>query len=384
MNKKIIANAVSAYFWLWALLLIPSKKENINHPFVKKHARTAVFIHLLMLTNYLIFITYSFLGGIIINSFWFSFWLNHIFASIIFLWLFGWLLYWVSKANSWNDFSIKDMASMSKTDKIIEVKNSNLNEQWILTIILSLIPFVWFIIRWKFLHYKSPIIENNVKLNLIITFVISLMFVFENKNIALLFILAYTIFIVFYSVLVITRQNLIIINLEKIKTIQEIYIFSRSLIKYLKNYFSSKQFLSLNELIESEKKFLAEIDKNDKDVLTKLNENKLPKYIAYIPYLNLISLIDINSKNRFHIINWLILTVLSIWLFFTWYNNYQLLILMPIFFWIWYTKIIEYKLPFLFNIYKMFAFIFSKIFSGWKKLKEKQKEVQEIVFKVWE
>jgi len=380
MNKKIIANAISAYFWLRALLLIPSKKENINHPFVKKHACTALFIHFLMLLNYLIFITYSFLRTIPV----YSLWLNHVIASVIFLWLFGWLLYWVSKAYSWDDFSIKDMASISKTDKIIEIKNSNLNEQWILTIILSLIPFLWFIIRWKFRSYKSPILENNVKFNLIISLIITLMFVLKNENIALLFVLLYTIFVVFYSILVIRRKNLIVLNLEKIKTFEEIYIFSRSLVKYLINYFLSKKFISLSELIEFEKNFLIEKNKKDKDNLEKLNENKLPKYISYIPYLNIISLIDINSKNRFHVINWLLLTILSIILVLIWYDNYQLFILFPIFFWIGYIKTIEYKLPFLFDIYEFFAFIFHKTFNIWRIVKEKQKEVQEVSFKIWE
>jgi hypothetical protein len=129
------------------------------------------------------------------------------------------------------------------------------------------------------------------------------MFVLKNENIALLFVLLYTIFVVFYSILVITRKNLIILNLEKIKTFEEIYIFSRSFVKYLINYFLSKKFISLSELIEFEKNFLIEKNKKDKDILERLNENKLPKYISYIPYLNIISLIDINSKNRFHVIN---------------------------------------------------------------------------------
>lgn len=380
MNKIITNNAMSAYLWLAALLLLPSKKENINHPFVKKHSRSALFIHVLMLLNYLFFITYSFWGSIVI--YWF--WLNHIFASIIFLGLFWWLLFWLSKANSWDDFSISDMAAMSKTDKIIEVKNSNLNEQWILTIILSLVPFLGFIIRWKFKNYKSPILENNLKLNLTVSFIISLFFVFSKENLWLLLILIYTIFIVFYSILIINRQNLITLNLDKIKTIEEIYIYIKSILKYLSNYFSSKKFASINEIIENEKTILLEIDKTDKEKLIQLKDNKLPKYLAYIPYLNIICLTQINSKNKFHIINWLLLTILSIILLVLWYNNYQILILFPVFFWIWYTKTLEYKLPFLFDIYKLFNFIFSKIFHIWKSVREKQKEVQEVSFKVWE
>gem|GEM_PF-3069170 len=34
------------------------------------------------------------------------------------------------------------MSNMTKTDTLIQIKNSNLNEQGIMTIILSLIPFI--------------------------------------------------------------------------------------------------------------------------------------------------------------------------------------------------------------------------------------------------
>lgn len=376
MNKKIINNAMSAYFWLWALLLLPSKKENINDPFVKSHSKTALFIHVLMLLNYLIFITYSFLGSIVF----YGFWLNHIFASILFLALFWWLLYGISKANRGENFSIFDMATMSKSEKIIELKNSNLNEQWILTIILSLIPFLWFVIKWKFKNYKSPILESNLKLNLIVSIIISLFFIAWNGNLWLLLILLYTIFTVFYSILVITKQSLITLKLEKIKTMEEIYIYIRSLFKYLTNYFKWKSFSGIQEWIETEKNIITEENKTDKEYLLTLKDNRLPKYIAYIPYLNIIWFIDINTKNKFHIINGIIITLISSIIFVLWYHNYQILILFLMFFWFWYTKIIEYKFPFLFDMYKWFVFVFWKVFRIWKNVREKQIEIQEVTF----
>lgn len=378
MNKKIINNAISAYFWLWALLLLPSKKENINHPFVKKHARTALFIHVLMFLNYLIFISFAFLSSI--SLLWFN--LNHIFASIIFIWLFGWILYWVSKANSWSDFSVVDMTNMAQTDKIIEIKSSNLNEQWVLTIILSLIPFIWFSIKAKFVNYKSPIIENNAKLNIIITFLISSFFAFWDESLWLLFWLFYLIFIWFYSILLITKQKIISINLEKIPTLQEIYIFVLSFFEYLKNYFSWKKFISLKELNNLKKEELAKKANEEKKALESLEKPIITNALAYIPYINLISLIDINSKNRFHIINWLILTILSLTFTLLDVNNLQIFLVFLIFFGIWYLKKSEYKFPFLFDIYAMFAFIFSKIFSSSKKVVQMQKVENEVSFKV--
>lgn len=380
MNKKIINNAISAYFWLWLLLLLPSKKENLNHTFVKKHAFTALIIHILMFLNYLIFISFSLFSGIFIL--WFS--LNHIIASIIFILLFWLLLYGVSKANSWSDFSINDMSNMTKVNKIIEIKSSNLNEAWILTIILSLIPFIWFYIKAKFSSYKSVIIENNTKLNLIITLVICLFFSFWYENLWLLFWLFYLIFIWFYSILLITKQSLLSLNLSKIPTFNEIYIYFLSIINYLKNYFSGKKFVWIKEILKIKQNEIEKTFQENKEKLEKLKDSKINIFLSYIPYLNLICLFQINSKNKFHIINGLIITILSIILVVLKYNNFQIFLVFLIFFGIWYSKKIEYKFPFLFDIYEMCAFIFSKIFFIWKKAVKMQKEEKEVIFKVEE
>ena len=327
---------MSAYFWLGFLLLLPSKKENINNIFVRSHAKTAVFIHFLMLLNYIFFITYSFWWSII--KYWF--WLNHICASVLFLWLFWWLLVWISKANSWNYFSIWDVASITKTDKLIELKKSNLNEQWVLTIILSLIPFIWFMMRGKFKNYKSPILENNLKLNLMVSLIISLFFVYQNDGLWWLLILAYIIFVVFYSVLLITRQNLITIKLDRIKTFEDIYIYTRAMIQYFKNYFWWKKFLLLWDVLQQENTLFIEKNKSDNEFLMTLRDNKLPKYIAYIPVINIITLFDIRSKNQFHIINGLLLSIIIL-LCMRFRENYLILTLFPLFFSIGYIKNIE-------------------------------------------
>lgn len=380
MNKKIINNAISAYFWLWFLLLLPSKKENLNHPFVKKHAFTALFIHILMFLNYLIFISFSLFSWIFI--FWFN--LNHIIASITFIWLFWWLLYGVSKANSWSDFSINDMSNITKANKIIEIKSSNLNEAWILTIILSLIPFIWFYIKAKFSSYKSVVIENNAKLNLIITLIICLFFSFWYENLWLLFWLFYLIFIWFYSILLIKKQSLLSLNLSKIPTFNEIYIYFLSIINYLKNYFSAKKFVWIKEILKIKQDEIEKTFQENKEKLEKLKDSKINIFLSYIPYLNLICLFQINSKNKFHIINGLIITILSIILVILKYNNFQIFLVFLIFFGIWYSKKIEYKFPFLFDIYEICAFIFSKIFFTWKKAVKMQKEEKEVIFKVEE
>ncbi|MDD5769746.1 MAG: hypothetical protein PHE25_02160 [Candidatus Gracilibacteria bacterium] len=384
MNKKIINNAISAYLGLAILLILPSKKENINHPFIKNHAKTALFIHFLMLISYLTFVTYGLFGNFYINNFGLELGLNHIIVGSIFFILFGFLIFGVFKAYSGNEFSILDIATISKTDKIIEFKNSNLNEQGILTIILSLIPFLGFTIKGKFKNYKSPILENNIKLNLIISFIISLLFVYLKSNLGLIFVLGYIIFIVYYSILIVIRKSVITFNLNKIKTFEELYILYISLIKYLYNYFSGKTFVNLEDLKNQVKNKIIQKNDIDKQYLSNLKESKLPDFIAYIPIINLISLFDINSKNRFHIVNGIILTIICVIFYYFGLNNYLILVLFPIFFGIGYLKNIEYKFPFLFDIYNLFSFIFSKIFGFGKKVKEMKNEVREVNFSIEE
>ncbi|MGE4444449.1 MAG: hypothetical protein AB7E37_05670 [Candidatus Altimarinota bacterium] len=378
MNKKIINNAISAYFGLSALLLLPSKKENLNHPFVKKHAKTALFIHFMMLINYIIFISYKFLGSI---SF-MGFYLNHVLASIIFLGLFGWILYGAYKASIGDDFGIKEIGTMTKTDTIVQIKNSNLNEQGILTIILSLIPFLGFVLKGRFYNYKSPIIENNIKINLIATVIISFTFTQGYENIGFLLLLGYLIFIGFYSILLIGKQNIISFDVSKIPTLEEIYFYVLAFIKYLKNYFGNKSFTGLQELIKKEKENYNAILQQDKTILEALPDEKLNKIIAYIPYLNVLSLIDMYSKNRNHIINGLLITIVSSILFLLGQAQYQIFLIILVFFGVGYTKKREYRFPFLFDIYMGFAFIFGKIFSSGKKAINLQKEVKEVSFEI--
>lgn len=381
MEKRITNNAISAYLGMWLLLLIPSKNEYINNPFVKSHAKTASVIHILFLVNYIIFISYWLFDTIRIPLI--SYNLNHLIAAIIFLFLFFVLLYWVYKASKSETFSTKELQKATKTENFVEMKKSNLNEQWKLTMILSYIPFVWYYIYAKFYNYKSPIIVNNVKLNFLITNFVVLVNMFWHWNLANLFVLFYAIFTIFLSVLVVINENIFSINLTKIPTFTESKIYLISTFKYLKNYFLWKKFVWFNQIfIECENNILAE-NKEEREYLSTLKEMKLPKYLIYIPYLNLITLLEIKSKYKVHIINWLLITLISILFIFIW-NKYQILLLLPIISWLWFLKIIEYKIPFIYDIYEIFIKTKKIIFRTWKKIKEKQEKIEEISYKIWE
>ncbi len=240
IHQKSINNAISAYFMLFisSLFLFNKKNEYVNNDFVKSHTKIAILIHLSFLLTYIIFISFSFLKSITI----FNFNINYILASSIFIFLFVNLLYWIYKASKKQTFKISEIFYITKTEKIVDI-----NWDWIvdekdkLTLILSYIPFIWYIVNWS--HYKEKNIINIIKLNVLITFIISLIYISWNKNIVWLLLLFYIIFSVFSSINIIIRNNIIWLNLDFIPTFTELLIIIKAFIKYLFNYFTKKEFI---------------------------------------------------------------------------------------------------------------------------------------------
>jgi len=376
MNKKITNNAICAYFWLGLLLLIPNKNPNVNNDFVKSHSKTASFLHLWFLITYIIFISYWLFWNIHILGFW----LNNIIAPIIFLILFIFLIYWSFKANKWDNFLVKDVTDITKTKNFIEIKKSNLNEEWIVTIVLSLVPLLWFIIKWKFLNYKSKIIENNLKLNLVLTLIIYIFFLTWYNNLWVLLILWLSIFIVFYWVFIIINKNIINFNIDWIPTFEELIQILIWFIKYMINYFWKNKFKKISEFIDNEKikrKNFLEINNNN----IPKKEATLNNIIYFLPFINLIWFIDYNSKNKYIVINWLIITVLSSIILLI-NNDLQFLIVILAFFWYGYSKHLNYQFPILGNIYNYCEKIFKKIFWISIEISKNSEDIEEKVFKM--
>ncbi|NCO31585.1 hypothetical protein GW891_01940 [bacterium] len=60
INQKVINNAISAYLMVFIswLFLFNKDNENINNDFVKNHTKSAMTIHLMIILNYIIFVSY--------------------------------------------------------------------------------------------------------------------------------------------------------------------------------------------------------------------------------------------------------------------------------------------------------------------------------------
>lgn len=374
ITSKIKANAVSAYLLLFISFLFLFNKDNkhLNNKFVKSHTKIALIIHLWFLITYIIFTTYwTGLNFQILN-----YSINDIISISIFLILFLLILIWIYKANSWKTFNFTEAINIWNKEKkdIFTTKNDlNIKEKDKLTIILSRIPFIGFIIASKYKNNK--IIENNQKLNLIITFIIIFLYVYWNYNLANLLFLVYIIFLVFLWINTF-QNNIIYFNLEKIPSIKKLYLYSISFIIYMKNYFWKKHFKTFNEVYIN----IDKINDTKEKILEKQLQNqtsfKLINILVYIPIINIISIFNINSKLKIHIINWLIITWLFILSWITlWFNNkQQLFLLFPIAFWIWNINYLSYKLAFLYDIYNIIAIITWRFLNIFSFLNKKHKE----------
>ena len=385
IHKKSVNNAISAYLMLFisSLFLFNKKNEYVNNEFVKSHTKVALLIHLSLLLTYIIFISFSFLKNISILNYN----LNFILASTIFIFLFITLLYWIYKANKQEIFKIWEILKVWKIEKIVDVNwDWIINEKDKLDLILSYIPFIWYITSWS--NYKEKNISNIIKINSLITLIISLIYIAWNKNIVLLLSLFYIIFAVFSSLNIITREKIIWLNLEFIPTFTELLIIIKSFIKYLSNYFTKKEFVWIKVLKNNYLKKYKEEEKEKELILVKLPKYKLPNILIYIPFINIITLFFINSNKKIHIINWIMINIFFIIFgildFYNIIYNYSyILLLFPIFFWFWYINSRPvYRIPIIYDLFEILLFIKNLFIKSKKTIKIKQAEVHSETMKV--
>ena len=388
-QNKVIGNAISAYFLIFisSLFLINKNNKYINNPYVKNHTKSALLIHIWFLINYIIFISNK-----VFSSFsFFNIQLNNIIWSSLFIILLFILIYWVYKAKTKSIFNIWEILKVinphSKSIQNWEYKFIDINwdnkfdEKDKLTIIISYIPFLWYFNYSKYRENKY--IQDWTKFNLLITIIIILLYIFWYYNLANLLSLIYIIFIVFIWINLFTSENLISINLDFIPSPSKKHIILISIIKYLKLYFKDNNLISFKNFIENEKNILIKDETKNEKLLNKLKDIKFPKFLIYIPIINIIFLFFIKSKYKYHIINSLILTILIIiYISISSYNNSKynlsILFIFPIIYWIWYLKNrLAYKMPLIYDFFE----IFSKLFWKTKDINKKYNKTIEINLK---
>jgi len=387
INQKSKNNAISAYLMILisGMFLLNKNNKNINNSFVRSHTKVAFLIHISFLINFIIFSNYDFLKDF--SILWYS--INYIISSSIFILLLIVMLFAIYKASQWKSFKIWDFLSIWHRKKIIDINwDKKLDEKDKLTLILAHIPFIWYIVSWK--YYKNIHLKNIVSFNLLISFIISIIYILWYNNLSLFLLLPYIVFTVYSSINIITTNTIIWINIDFISMPENKINNLKAILKYIKNYFSKNEFIGIIELKEIEKKKREKIELDNTNLLKKLNSIKIPKLVIYIPILNLITLFFKNTKEKFHIINWLIITLIFIILLILSYYNIInskliLLLLFPIFFWIWYIESrIAYKMPFIYDIFNIINNIKKLFIKSNNKINEIKSETHEENIKVWE
>ncbi|QFR38874.1 hypothetical protein A9Q91_01425 [Candidatus Gracilibacteria bacterium 28_42_T64] len=357
-NSKIIGNAISAYPMIFVSILFVFSKNNkyLEGSFIKNHAKAAFIIHLGFLFTYITFVSNGLFSSFVFQGIA----LNTIIAASLFLFLLGVLIFGAYKAKNGLPFHIGEIVNITKKEKIVSLNGDiTFDEKGKLTIILSYVPFIGFL---NFAKYKnSSTIQNSTKLNLIITSIIMLLYIFGYANLGNFLGLLYIIFVVFIGINLFSTGELFSINITKLYSPEEKHSLFIALKRYLRSYFTSSSLNSISifikEVTETQKQ---EEVKNEKS-LAALKDTKLPKTLIYIPFINIIFLFIKKSKYSFHIKNGFIITLLftltllaSKFQFIPYHSS--ILFLIPISYGLGYLKNrLAYKMPFIYDIYHLIS-----------------------------
>lgn len=381
VEQKSINNAISSYLMIIAswFFLINKDNKHINNDFVKKHTKSALIIHLLFILTYIIFIYNWLFKNIIILSYW----LNIIVADILFIFLFSMLLYGMYKASKSEYFNIWWFLKASRNISL-DINNDNkLDEKDKLTIVASYIPFIWYIIWWK---YENKQVQNILTLNMFISVIITLIYILWYSNVSTLLILIYIVYSVFVWVNLFTRNELVSINLPYYFSPNWKIELQKNFLIYIKNYISWN-FKWLKEIIKEEKDKKETKYKSESININKLEKVKIPEFLIYIPIINLFLLFIRENNNKLHIRNGLIITLISILMLILIFFGYipstlLLLLLFPICFGLWKLEIKYYKMPYIYEIFLFIIKMKNLFLKSKQDLKEKHNEVNEVNLKV--
>jgi len=381
-NRKIIGNAISSYLLIFisiSFLFIKGNKY-ISNNFVKTHTKTAFLIHILFLITYILFNTYAI--GSSIHFLWFA--LNTILASSFFIILFALLMYGIYNANKGVNFTIVELLSLTKTENIMQIDTEKkLSEKDKFSIIISHIPFIWFFTYGR--HLANTHIKNIVRVNLLISSIIAFFYVIWWNNIATLLTLFYIVYVVFASITLIVKEEIISINTKIIPMPSEKYIWIKTFFSYIGRYLKNKDFKNISVLY-NEKKTAYYAAEKQRFEETKIHKNTFfSPYLIYIPIINFVFLFSKNTKYKYHIVNGITLSLVTIALvIFFWIRSFTpIIVLFPITFGLWFLPRLGYQMPYIYNFYAFFANIWNKIKSIFIKGRKIQKTQKTVNMKVW-
>lgn len=378
LNPKIKANAISAYFLVFLSLGFLFNKTNpyVNNDFVKSHTKSAFLTHILLLLNTLIFVI--FIKNYYINVF---------VAPILYLTIFAIMLYWIFKANKWEVLKIADIFKFTNINKLADLKQDKENdEKNKFELVLSYIPFLSYVMYWQLKYNNSYnlIFKNNVKINVIISLIIIFSYIFIGKSLWTILLLISIIAIVFIWVILVVKNEFFYVLVDPLNRAKNFEIYIKSFFSYIGNY-KNWTFRNIKEIQTENIKNKLVLDLNDETYLRTLPDLKITPKLIYIPILNFIYLPFLNLKFRDHIINWISISIITIFIliFYKYFADYIILLLYPICFGYGNLKSkYAYKIPFIYHIFNSLINFKNKIILLKKKMNEKKATVVESSFKI--
>lgn len=382
-DRKIINNAISAYFMIFVSGFFLLNKDNpyLNNDFVKGHTRWALTIHFWFFLSYFIFI-YLWVWNTM-SLFWIN--LNIILASVSCIVLLFILVFWMYRAQKAKDFRIWEFLTIFKVNKIqASQSHHELEEREKMNFIVAHIPFIGFVNYAK--NSDKEYIQDATKLNLLITVLFIIFYGFGYVNFSHVLLLIYTIYIVFVGLNIFSTHNVFTLNLKFIPAPEKKYFISLALGSYIKDYFSSKSLQSFDYYYNFHtQKALTEAKQNYHDIQELKSVAFFPGMI-YVPIVNLICVFQKNKMQKFHIINGIILSlmtiVLSLIIYVTSLSEIFILLLMIAYCYAYgYLKYNPvYKMPYVY----MFYTFWKKVLGKSKKFNKTYNVEKEIHLKIKE
>jgi uncharacterized membrane protein len=190
LHKKVIGNAVSAYFLVFvSLFFLLSKKPYINHPFVRSHAKSAFTLQLMMALM-LFIMSYPFLRGVHVLGYS----VNTIITASLSLCIFSGILYGMYMAHRGKTVTIGEIfhKAGTPTNLISTSRSEKISEENSLHLILAQVPFLGYIISPR--HQNLPHMRDIAQLNMIVTLLSTLIFIAGYTSLASLVMLSYIIY----------------------------------------------------------------------------------------------------------------------------------------------------------------------------------------------
>jgi len=382
-NRKVIGNAMIAYFLIFICITFFMNKENkyINNDFVKSHTKTAFLLHISFLLVYIIFVSFRLGGGVHILDFS----LNTLIASSLFIGIFWILMYGMYRAHRGRVFTLWDILTLTKTENLIGMQEEKeMSEQEKLWIILSYIPFLGFFTYGK--NITSVRISEIVQLNLIVSVIIWLLYISGGNNLWIFVTLLYILFVAYCVITLVSKDEVVTVSMKYIPSPTEKYIWIQSLCIYIKNHLHGKDVGDIQSLYEKNKLAYYEAEKKREAEQKTKKDISLPVYLIFIPIINILSLPFVKGKYKYHIISNNLLNIfiiVSIYLFGA-KTLVPLLALFPLSFALGYKSRLGYQIPFIYDIYKIVASVCYRITHLFHKTRDIQKTDRKVTMKVGE